>query len=144
MKKLLLALIVTIFITGCQHSATEPPIVQVGDQKFIVEIADEGHERREGLMYREELDEGHGMLFIFPKESPHSFWMKNTLIPLDIIWLSEKKEIVDIQTVPPCKPDTNCQSYKPKVAAKYVLEVNAGEFKGKVGDEATFEIEIEK
>ncbi len=77
-------------------------------------------------MFRKELGADHGMLFIFPENREHSFWMENTLIPLDIIWINENKEVVFInQNTPPCVSDP-CESFKPDQEARYVLELNAG------------------
>lgn len=76
-------------------------------------------------MFVEKLPEDEGMLFTYNQEWIYSFWMKNTLIPLDIIWFNKDKKIVDIQTMQPCETD-ECPSYTPKWKAQYVLEVNAG------------------
>lgn len=76
-------------------------------------------------MYRESLGENEGMLFIFDEETIHAFWMKNTLIPLDAVWISSDYKIVDIQTMTPCK-ESLCSNYIPAGISKYVLEVNAG------------------
>ena len=91
--------------------------------KINVEIADSFEERTKGLMFREFLNENSGMLFVFDDEDYRSFWMKNTLITLDIIFISENFEIVDIKYAVPCKEDP-CVSYKSSKPAKYVLEVN--------------------
>lgn len=96
-----------------------------------VEIADEREERAKGLMFRKFLEKNSGMLFVFDNEDYHSFWMKNTLIPLDMIFISESFEIVDIIYATPCLEDP-CRSYKPARKAKYVLEVN-GNFTAKNG-----------
>ena len=94
-------------------------------------------------MFRESLPENSGMLFIFPDSSPRSFWMKNTLIPLDMIWIDESKKIVGItENVQPCKADP-CPSYPSGKPVKYVLEVNAGfaERKGiKENDSVEFDL----
>jgi uncharacterized membrane protein (UPF0127 family) len=74
-------------------------------------------------MFRETLPENAGMLFIFETEQTHSFRMKNTLIPLDMLRLDTNLQIVDIQTAAPCKTDS-CPSYIPAASAKYVLELN--------------------
>lgn len=79
-----------------------------------------------GLQYRMDLEENQGMLFIFENSGCHSFWMKNTLIPLDIIWLDENKHVVHIEyNLQPCIGDF-CPSHTPRWDALYVLEVNAG------------------
>lgn len=91
-----------------------------------VEIADSEDSRARGLMFRKELPEESGMFFIFPGDGVYSFWMKNTLIPLDIIWLDKDFKVVHIKSfVPPCE-SFNCPSYNPELEARYVLEVNAG------------------
>ncbi len=93
---------------------------------FKVEIADTQVKRSLGLMFRESLPLDEGMLFVFEKEGAHSFWMKNTLIPLDIIWISKEKEIVFIkENARPCFEEP-CSKINPRVDALYVLEVNAG------------------
>ena len=75
-----------------------------GQKCFFIELAKTEAERNQGLMYRKELDKNKGMLFIFDKEGSHPFWMKNTLIPLDIIWIDSRGKIVFIsQNVQPCK-----------------------------------------
>ena len=91
---------------------------------FPLEIASTPEERTQGLMFRTELEGG--MLFVFDHPGRHPFWMKNTLIPLDIIWMDEDKEIVFIsRNVQPCKVDP-CEVIDPGADASYVLEVNAG------------------
>ena len=78
-------------------------------------------------MFRESLDENEGMLFVFDREEKHSFWMKNTLIFLDIVWMNSAGEIVEIsENTPPCVADS-CPSYVPEEPAKYVLEISAGQ-----------------
>ena len=77
-------------------------------------------------MFRKELAQNRGMLFIFEKEDIYPFWMKNTFIPLDIIWINADKEVVFLsKDNPPCK-EISCLSINPQRPAKYVLEVNAG------------------
>ena len=91
-----------------------------------VEVASTPESLVQGLQYRMDLEENQGMLFIFEKSGRHSFWMKNTLIPLDIIWLDENKHVVHIEhNLQPCIGDF-CPSYVPRWDALYVLEVNAG------------------
>lgn len=93
---------------------------------ITVEIADTNQERANGLMYRETLDKNRGMLFVFEQESIHPFWMKNTLIPLDIVWINSSRDVVYInRDTPPCKAEP-CPLVNPGVKALYVLEVNGG------------------
>ena len=93
---------------------------------FLVELARTNEETEKGLMFRNHLDKDKGMLFIFDKEDIYPFWMKNTLIALDIIWMDEVGNIVFIsKNNQPCLAD-NCPSINPGAKAKYVLEINAG------------------
>ncbi len=88
-----------------------------------IEIAEGEYETSTGLMYRSSMEDHQGMLFIFERESPLSFYMKNTQFPLDIIYLNEDLQIVEVyRDTKPFDP-TPLPSRKP---AKYVLEVNAG------------------
>ena len=91
--------------------------------KLDIEIVDKDHEIESGLMYRKSMPENAGMLFIFDRMEPRSFWMKNTIIPLDIIFIDDFYQIVTIQanTVP--QSERSIPSNKP---AQYVLEVNGG------------------
>ncbi|MDQ3020223.1 MAG: DUF192 domain-containing protein [Bacteroidota bacterium] len=112
----------------------EPQFMKQGELEFIkkdgtavkkieIEIADNDDKRSQGLMYRRSMDEGRGMLFLFDRESPQGFWMKNTVIPLDIIYVNSKKEIVKIykNTIPFSEKDL--PSEKPTL---YVVEVIGG------------------
>lgn len=99
--------------------------VQIGGVNVLAEIADSDMEKAIGLMNRTSLGENNGMLFIFDDERTRSFWMKNTLIPLDMIFIAANGTIVDVTTMQPCK-SLFCESYRSKQPAKYVLEVNAG------------------
>src|SRR3989338_431192 len=110
---------------------------------FNAEVARTIEELTQGLQFRNSMDNDAGMLFIFPFSGRHDFWMKDTLIPLDIIWLDEDKKVVYIaENVPPCR-EVRCETYGPPQAARYVLEINAGYaswLKIKVGDEAVFDL----
>ena len=90
---------------------------------FNVEIAKTIEERRIGLMYRKKLLNNEGMLFIFPREKIIQLWMKNTYIPLDVIFISENKVIVDIKKNMEKLSETIVKS---KVKSRYALEFNAG------------------
>lgn len=104
--------------------------VSIDGKQFKVELARTDAEREKGLMNRDNLDADVGMLFIFKKADIQTFWMKNTFIPLDIIWINSStplgvNKIVDMTTLDPDTPDFTPQ-YTPKEKAKYVLELNAG------------------
>lgn len=120
-----------------------------GKIELTVEVADSGKEREKGLMEREKLEVGRGMLFQFEDEAPRMFWMKNTLIPLDLIFFSAKKEVVSfIEGMNPCLPTgqageaPQCQSYSSGAPAMFALEVPAGFIKEKlvkIGDKLILE-----
>jgi len=119
-----LAVIALLLVGACRAGE---PWVEVGDQRYYVEIADDDDERARGLMYRDELGSNEGMLFIFRETAPRSFWMLNTRIPLDIVYIGPDLEIVGWSLdTPPCRT-RRCPGYPSGAAAKYVLEVNAGE-----------------
>lgn len=97
-----------------------------GPIEVIVEIADTSVLRSQGLMFRDYLDRHHGMLFVFDKEQEVSFWMKNTYIPLDMIFVDANSHIVHIEkNVPPCKTES-CPLYSSLQKVQFVIETNAG------------------
>jgi uncharacterized membrane protein (UPF0127 family) len=107
-----------------------------------LEMANDNELRAQGLMYRDHLPPDRGMLFLFPEDGEYGFWMKNTRIPLDMIWLDSGHRIAHVKfNVPPCKADP-CPSYPPNARARYVLEVAGGVAKQhglKAGDVLRFE-----
>lgn len=114
-----------------KDDANLPKMVKFGNSIVNVKVAHTSKQRAKGLMYTESMKEDDGMLFIFPYERQHTFWMANTYIPLDIIWINENMEIVHIEeNVPSCtqpiKLQNLCKIYKPEAPAKYVVETNAG------------------
>jgi len=116
-------------------AVAEPPFKKEGEltflknqEKLTIEIADNEAETTQGLMYRRSMPDSCGMVFIFPDSQPRSFWMKNTYIPLDIVFLDESKKIVTIQANTTPFSEAQVESYD---KAKYVLEVNAGYCKRK-------------
>lgn len=142
MKKYILTLC-TLFLLGCEANSSEKntedqqifswigetasldlesQTIQIKDQVFNLEIADEHKERRDGLMFRESLAEDAGMLFVFDETKIYPFWMKNTLIPLYMIWISEDLEILEVQHAIPCEQEV-CPQYVPSEMARYVLEI---------------------
>lgn len=96
------------------------------------EIADTPQKRATGLMYRDHLKKDHGMMFFFDQAQEWTFWMKNTLIALDLIWMDEKKRVIHIErNVPICtRTDDSCPQYRPNDGALYVLEIAAGTVDG--------------
>ena len=105
------------------------PIQLPGGAVIHAELADTMKKRAQGLMHREHLAKDRGMLFTFDQAQPWTFWMKNTKISLDIIWMNEKKQIIHIaRNVPICtRTDDGCPQYQPNDPATYVLELGGGE-----------------
>jgi len=114
--------------------------VCIGKVCVSAEVAATPAQREKGLMFRRRLPDKKGMLFVFDKEDIYPFWMKNTNIPLDMIWIGEDKRVVFIcERALPCKEA--CASIMPAQAARYVLEVNAGfvrKYRIRVGEEVRF------
>ena len=104
------------------------PVATIGDHSFSLEIADTPDERALGLMRRTTLPLETAMLFVFDTERTWPFWMKNTSILLDILWVNSSGKIVDIQTMypEPGKPDKDLTVYEPASPALYALEINGG------------------
>jgi hypothetical protein len=94
-----------------------------------VEIADTPEARRRGLMHRASLPESEGMLFIYPASGPRSFWMKNTLIPLSVAFISSGWRITEIIRMNPVAGNADPPTYRSRKPARYALEVNQGWFK---------------
>jgi uncharacterized membrane protein (UPF0127 family) len=96
-----------------------------------------------GMMFRNELPRGRGMLFIHSKPGPYTYFMYNVRIPLDIVWMDTNRRVLEIAAnVPPCKTNASaCPTYGGRYASQYVLELGAGEAARngvKVGDTLTF------
>jgi len=110
---------------GAPQSLAETPLVvetREGTHRFMVQLADDPDERRKGLMFRESMPEDHGMLFDFPRAQRRSFWMKNTPLPLDIIFIRANGRIANIERGEPFTLDP----VRSKGRARAVLELNAG------------------
>jgi uncharacterized membrane protein (UPF0127 family) len=119
---LIVAVLATV--TACQAEPKVTVSTQGNRQViFQVEVADTPAKRAMGLQYRRELADDHGMIFLFTGESPQTFWMKNTPIPLDMIFIDRQRKIVGIvaETVP--------FSLDPRsvgIPSQYVLEIKGG------------------
>ncbi len=147
MRKLLfisIYIIPLLFIFSCKGNEeveppskiknTQPQFIKEGELEFLkpdgsavvkinIEIADTDADRQQGLMNRSFMSNERGMLFVFVKEEPQGFWMRNTIIPLDIIYVNSNKEIVSIAENTQPYSETSIPSKRPAI---YVVEVNAG------------------
>ena len=114
-----------------------------GGQLIHAELAITPAQQQRGLMFRTSLAPDRGMLFVFQQEDKIPFWMFQTLIPLDMIWMDSHRRIVEISAdTPPCKTDeSQCPNYGGHEPAQFVLELNAGaaaKYHLKIGDELSF------
>jgi hypothetical protein len=136
-----LFLIAGLFVTNaCQGQPKVVISTKAGRElSFQVEIADTPAKRELGLQYRRDLAADHGMIFLFPKESEQTFWMKNTPIPLDMIFINSQRKIVGIvERAAPFSLDSRSVTG----ASQYVLEINGGlsqRYGFKAGDSVRFE-----
>lgn len=131
---------VLVCLTGPVSAACLPETVELrgpeGKARFTVEVADDGAERAQGLMFRETMPTGAGMLFVYDAPQRASFWMKNTLIPLDMIFADPSGRVTRVhsQAVP---GDTTPIDGGDGV--QYVLEINGG-LAARMGISAGWEI----
>lgn len=124
---LILACNAAFISAGCAQ-LTDRPMVEINGKRYAVEVADNPESRERGLMFRKEMPADAGMLFIHDEADVIAYWMKNTYIPLDILYFDGDKRLVSAQLdVPACGEQTRCPSYPSAGPAKYVLELNAGQ-----------------
>ncbi len=108
-------------------NTSRPAVILANGSRVEIEVVSDPETRAQGLMFRSSLSPDRGMLFVFPTQDLYPFWMKNTLIPLDMIWIDRNRKVVFVASdVPPCTADP-CASYPPSGAALYVLELAAGQ-----------------
>jgi uncharacterized protein len=119
-------LLLTLALALAATTPPEPQCTLPDGYAVKLELALTPEDQAMGLMFREKLEENWGMLFIFPEDDYRSFWMKNTLVPLDMIWLDQEGRVVDVKSdVPPCKYDP-CPLYTPAGPGRAVVELKAG------------------
>lgn len=114
-------------LTLAAAAPIEQPVCLTPDgTRVTLELALNDQEWANGLMFRDELPKDSGMLFVFPGDDRRPFWMKDTFIPLDMLWLDAKGVIVAIRAnVQPCRLDP-CPSVDPESSSRAVLELNGG------------------
>ena len=116
---------VAAVLNACSVQASGPT-AELKGKRFSIEIVNDDAARARGLMFRDSMPADHGMLFLFDDMRPRVFWMKNTHIPLDILYFDAEYKLVSVQQrVPPCRSDP-CAQYPSTGPAQYVLELNAG------------------
>jgi uncharacterized membrane protein (UPF0127 family) len=128
----MLLLVLSLAANACSHSTqaarpSEPEVIlttRAGDQHVKVEVARSDPERQHGLMYRQKLEPGRGMIFLFEHPQRLTFWMKNTYIPLDMIFISADKRVVYVEEN--AEPLTTQARGPADEDSQFVLEVPGG------------------
>lgn len=124
MRHLAVCLLALAAAAACAKSG---PTVELKGKTYTIEIAEDDASRAHGLMDRTSMDDDHGMLFIFQNDAPRAFWMKNTKIPLDMIFVDADLKVVSVtHGAEPCVTE-RCPGYTSGAPARYVLELNAGQ-----------------
>jgi len=126
---IILASLLAYFLIFKNLTPTNTVKIDIKNQTYEFEIAATLAQKSLGLGNRDSLCQNCGMIFVYQKEGIQPFWMKNTRIPLDIIWLDKNGQVVDIKTAQPepNTPDVKLTIYQNPVPAQYVLEINAKE-----------------
>lgn len=120
------ALSMGVASTGCATKSDQ--WVELNGTRYQVEVADSEAERAQGLMFRDEMAEDRGMFFVHPANEMQAYWMKNTKIPLDILYFDPQLKLVSqSRYTPPCSAGDSCPPYPSSGPAQYVLELNAGQ-----------------
>ena len=101
------------------------PLTLPSGKVFEAEVMVDPQDRARGLMFRDSLEAGRAMLFVFDDLDFHGIWMKNCRFPIDVVWLDETRKVVHLaEDVPPCRKDP-CPTYSPLQKAAFVIEMNA-------------------
>ena len=120
------ATLALLLLAGCAHA--RDTWIELAGKRYTVEVAANDAQREQGLMFRKSMDTDRGMLFVHEHEQPLAYWMKNTLIPLDILFFDSQQHLVSQQRdVPPCTLGDACPPYPSDAPARFVLELNAGQ-----------------
>lgn len=134
MKKSLFVLIfIALGLNNLGHAQGKPQLdlpkikLSAGMHLIDTQVASTSDQRATGLMFRQEMPQGEGMLFVFEEATPQCFWMKNTLLPLTAAFITDDGTIVNLANMKPQTTDSHC-SAKP---VRYVLEMNLGWFEKK-------------
>lgn len=140
----LIPLLLLSLLVACTGTKTIDFIAPNGEDRvpLTVEIADSPTERSNGLMGRTTMEEDHGMLFVFMEAAPLQFWMKDTLIPLEILYFDASGSFVNVAEMEPCTADP-CPTYPSAAAAQYAVEVNPG-FREQQGIGVGWKIDLEQ
>jgi hypothetical protein len=146
LKTSVILLLLLTFLSGCksQVGAGEDLVtLTIGGKEIYVEVVETYEKRQQGLMFRDKLEEDHGMLFVFPDEAHLSFWMKDTKIPLSIAFIKADGWIAQIESMEP----NSLKTHNSETRVRYALEMNDGWFKEnniRVGDKIKIPSSLEQ
>lgn len=125
MRAFVLISLLCLLLPACAKDGFKT--VTLKDRSFMVELAVDHATREQGLMFRDSMPADEGMLFVFPSTDRQAFWMKNTHIPLDIMYFDSDRSFVSASyRTPPCNAGDQCPAYPSEGRARYVLELNGG------------------
>jgi len=122
-------ILVSIAINQAQlfgSEAGEKKLIYFKNNSFLVELAETKEQQEKGLMFVKNLPADSGMLFVYKEEAPRNFYMKNTYIPLDIIWMDKDRKVVFIKKNAAAEKAGIFETIQPREEAMYVLELAAG------------------
>lgn len=144
-----LCVVLALALSGCGRDSADADVLETrtvtlpNGARIRAEVKIRPFDMQRGMMFRDALPQGEGMLFIHAEPGNYPYWMYNVRIPLDIIWLDANRRIVEISAdTPPCKTRASeCPTYGGKARSQYVLEIGGGEaarYGLKVGDTLVF------
>jgi len=140
-KQKFVQVFITVIVAGISHIdlliadqiSFDTAKVMIKGHTFRMELAETARQRQQGLMFRKYLSKQSAMLFVYPKAGDHRIWMKNTLIPLMVIWLDDNETVIHTQRLEPCYVDP-CPSYGSNDLSRYIIEFHAEFMDLKIGD----------
>ena len=126
-------LIVTVLMVYAAIHPAHALELQLGSEVYQVEVAQTMEQRRQGLMFRQQLGPRQGMLFVYPQSGDHRIWMKNMLIPLQVYWIDANFSVIGVRRLEPCH-QAPCPVYSMYRESQYVLELGDYQHSLAVGD----------
>jgi uncharacterized membrane protein (UPF0127 family) len=138
-----LSLLIFVILPIYAASISQVPIlsIEINKKVFQLEIVTSAKDRQRGLMYRSSLNNDRGMLFIYPNPGDHRIWMKNTLIPLTVIWVDQFAVVLAVKRLVPCI-EVNCPVFSSRERSRFIIELNADAHNISVGDQIPDLLEI--
>jgi uncharacterized membrane protein (UPF0127 family) len=131
------SLAITILLWPCLAASSEMTgevvELEIGQSAYQIELAVTPAQRRQGLMYRQQLDSRQGMLLVYPRAGDHRIWMKNMRIALRVFWIDDEFTVISVQRLEPCS-SSPCPLYSAPRAARFILELGDYDHALAIGD----------